>query len=119
MVSLLAEVEAAPPPADAPPMGQLMIYLLGGMAIFMIVQLLFGRSEAKEKNKRDTFIGGLKKNDPVVTIGGILGNVASVSEDKSEVTIRVDDTTRLKMQAAAIREVIAAKSKDNKDKPAE
>jgi len=118
MLTLLAQENAAPAAQEPPAMGPFMIYLMGGLAIFMIVQLLFGRSDAKEKAKRDNLIGSLKKNDPVVTIGGILGYVVSVSEDKSEVTVRVDDSTRLKVQAAAIRQVLAKDSKDSKDKPA-
>lgn len=113
MVALLAQEN--PAPAEAPPMGQFMVYLMGGLVIFTIVQLLFGRTESKERARREQLIGSLKKNDPVVTIGGILGNVVSVSEDKSEVTIRVDDATRLKVQAAAIREVLVRENKDAKD----
>lgn len=120
LLTLLAQADAAPPPApEAQPMGPFMIYLMGGLVIFMVVQLLFGRTDAKEKAKRDAMIGSLKKNDPVVTIGGILGSVVSVSEDKSEVTIRVDDSTRLKVQAAAIRELPGQKPKENKEKTGE
>lgn len=108
-LTLLAE--EAPAANDAPPMAGMMIYLMGGLAIVMIVQLLFGRTESKEKARRDKMIGALKKNDPVVTIGGILGTVVSVSEDKREVTIKVDDNTRLKMQASAIRESLARDTK--------
>lgn len=101
-------------------MGPFMIYLMGGLVIFMVVQMLFGRTEAKERARREAMIGNLKKNDQVVTIGGIIGHVVSVSEDKTEVTIRVDDNTRLKMQASAIREPIANKAKETKEnKPAE
>jgi preprotein translocase subunit YajC len=117
-LTLLAQNAPAEAPPEAPQTGPFMIYLMGGLAIFMMVQLLFGRSDTKEKAKRDRMIGGLKKNDPVVTIGGILGNVVSVSEDKNEVTIRVDDNTRLKMQASAIREVVVRESKE-KEKTSE
>ncbi|SFI35001.1 preprotein translocase subunit YajC [Planctomicrobium piriforme] len=108
----------APAPAADPGMGPFMIYMAGGLAIFMVVQLLFGRTDQKEKAKRDQLIGSLKKNDPVVTIGGILGYVVSVSEDKKEVTLRVDDNTRIKFQAGAIRESLAAPPKE-KEKTAE
>lgn len=111
-----AAQDAAPENAD--PMGGFLIYMIGGLAIFMVVQLLFGRSDSKERARRDQMIGSLKKNDPVVTIGGILGHVVSVSEDRREVTIRVDDNTRLKMQASAIREVLVKENKE-KDKAAE
>jgi len=119
VVGLLAQAEGVPPAPEASPMGPFMVYLMGGLAIFMVVNLLFGRSDSKEKARRDTFIGGLKKNDTVVTIGGIIGTVASISEDKSEVTIKVDDTTRLKMQASAIRELPAQKAKETKPKAGE
>ena len=92
-----------------------MIYMAGGLVIFMIVQMLFGRTESKERTRREQLINNLKKNDPVVTIGGILGQVVSVSEDKKEVTVRVDDNTRIKFQAGAIRESLAPPPKE-KDK---
>ena len=110
--SLLA-ADPAPAPADPGP-GQFMVYMIGGLVIFMIVQMLFGRTESKERNRREQMIANLKKNDPVVTIGGILGQVVSVSEDKREVTLRVDDNTRIKFQAGAIREsLVPPPSKDN------
>jgi preprotein translocase subunit YajC len=111
-LTLLAQKAPVEAPPQDPQTAPFMIYLMGGVLIFMVVQLLFGRSDSKEKAKRDKMIGALKKNDPVVTIGGILGNVVSVSEDKNEVTIRVDDNTRLKMQASAIREVVVRESKE-------
>ncbi len=116
----LALLAADAPPGNAPENSgqQMFVLMIGGLVIIMAVQLLFGRGEAKEKAKRDQMIGGLKKNDPVVTIGGILGSVVSVSEDKKEVTIKVDDNTRLKMQASAIREVLTREGKD-KEKPGE
>lgn len=119
LIGILAEEPVQAPPPE-PGFGPFMIYLMGGLVIFMVVQMLFGRTDSKEKARRDAMIGGLKKNDQVVTIGGIIGNVVSVSEDKTEVTIRVDDNTRLKMQASAIREPIVNKAKETKEtKPAE
>ncbi len=104
---------ADPAPAGGDPgMGAFMIYMAGGLAIFMVVQMLFGRTESKERTRREKMIANLKKNDPVVTIGGILGQVVSVSEDKKEVTVRVDDNTRIKFQAGAIRESLAPPPKE-------
>ncbi|WP_437192098.1 preprotein translocase subunit YajC [Planctomicrobium sp. SH527] len=94
-------------PAGEPGMGQFLVIMTGGLIIMMIVQMLFGRGDVKERNRREQMIANLKKNDPVVTIGGVLGQVVSVSEDKKEVTLRVDDNTRIKFQAGAIRESLA------------
>ena len=54
----------------------------------------------------------LKKNDRVVTIGGIYGTVVNVQKDLDEVTIKVDENTntKLRMQRAAIARVIASDS---------
>ena len=43
-----------------------------------------------------------KKNDAVVTAGGILGTVANIAMDKNEVTIKVDDNTRIRVQMRSV-----------------
>jgi preprotein translocase subunit YajC len=59
-------------------------------------------------------LNSMKKNDPVVTIGGVLGTVSHISEDGKEVTLKVDDNSRIKFQREAIREVIR-KDGDNSE----
>jgi preprotein translocase subunit YajC len=48
-------------------------------------------------------LGSLKKNDRVVTIGGIIGTVASTSQDGREVTLKIDDNARLRVLRSAIQ----------------
>ena len=104
LLVLLAEGEAEQPPAGG---GGMQFWIIFGvpLAFFLLTQVLFGRNDNKQQVQQEEFIATLKKNDPVVTIGGIYGTFVSVSEDKSEVTIKVDDSSRLKMQASAIRAV--------------
>ncbi len=91
-----------------------MLILFGPpLLLLFVMQTIFGRTDSKDKARRNELVSGLKKNDPVVTIGGMLGSVVSVSEDKQTVTIKVDDNTRLKMQASAIREVVSRADKDS------
>ena len=91
-----------------------MLIILGPPVLLLLVlQTVFGRNEAKDKARRDEMVSALKKNDQIVTIGGILGSVVSVAEDKQSVTIKVDDNTRLKMQASAIREVVSRDGKES------
>jgi preprotein translocase subunit YajC len=74
---------------------------MGGVMLYMSM-----RAQKRDQQRRLDTIRALKKNDPVVTIGGIIGTVVSVSEDGSEVTLKmVDDTTRIKFRADAIRDV--------------
>jgi preprotein translocase subunit YajC len=94
----------AAPAAD--PGGGIWTLLLPFAVIAILFHLMISRPQKRDKARRDEMLNSLKKNDPVVTIGGILGTVVSVSEDGSEVVVRVDDNTRLKFRHDAIREVI-------------
>ncbi len=86
------------------PWGGILTIMLPAIAVMLIIQMVMRRSEAGDKKRRVDQLASLKKNDPVVTIGGIKGTFVSASEDKAEITIKVDDNTRLKVEASAIRE---------------
>ena len=83
--------------------------------IFLMYHLMIARPQRTQQAQRDAMLQQLKKNAPVVTIGGIIGTVVNLSEDGSEVTVKVDDATRLKFRRDAIREVVV---KGEPDKPA-
>ncbi len=83
------------------------------MLIFFLFQLFFASNPQKREQKHiDQLKSGLKKNDAVVTAGGILGTVAIVSPEKNEVTIKVDDNTRIRVQ---MRSVLVLPKEDSKD----
>ena len=105
---------AADPPAKAEgnSINQWLLIFGPPILLLFLLQTFFGQNDAKEKAKRNEMVAGLKKNDTVVTIGGIIGSVVSISEDKQTVTIKVDENTRLKMQAGAIRETVSREEKD-------
>ena len=85
------------------------------IAIFFYVLIL--RPQRREQAKRDGMLNALKKNDKVVTIGGIKGSVANISSDGQEVTLKVDDNTRIKFIRSAIQKVESAD--EQPDKPME
>lgn len=86
-------------------MGDFFWLMLPVLAVMLVMQFLMRRNEGSDKQRREQFLSTLKKNDPIVTIGGIKGTFVSLSEDKSEVTIKVEGDVRLRMEAAAIREI--------------
>ncbi len=106
-------VDAANGAADAaqdkgPGTLELVLYVFGpAMLVFMLVNAMMGGPGRKEKARRQQLLSSLKKNDQVVTIGGIFGTVVNVSEDKLAVTIRVDDHAKIKVRLDAIREVVS------------
>ena len=74
----------------------------------VLVMFLFqfmGNNPRKQAAQQLEKLKGLKKNDPVVTIGGIRGNFVSLSEDGSEVTLQLNDNMRVRFEASAIRSV--------------
>lgn len=86
------------------PLSMLPAFALMAVAFY----LLMVRPQRREKAQRDKMIAELKKNDRIVTIGGIYGKVANVRADADEVTVLVDENsnTKLRMTRSAIHRVI-------------
>ena len=86
--------------------------LFSGMAIPLMLTLLLMYlflmwPEQKKRKDMERLLASIKKNDHVVTIGGIFGTVVLASPGSDSVVIRVDDTTgtKLKVLRSAISRV--------------
>eukprot|EP00913_Durusdinium_trenchii_P023352 g21930.t1 len=66
------------------------------IAIGIIFWFIVVRGGRRDREKRQAQLNSLKKNDRVVTIGGIIGTIATTSQDGKEVTLKIDDNTRMK-----------------------
>jgi preprotein translocase subunit YajC len=89
----LAQAEAAGDKAAPPPLFQFLPLVAIGIAAYL---LLF-RPERERMKRQQSMLGSLKKNDRVVTSGGIYGTVAAVDRDSDRVTLRVDDSANVKL----------------------
>ncbi|MCE9631343.1 MAG: preprotein translocase subunit YajC [Planctomycetia bacterium] len=67
------------------------------LAIAAAAYLLLFRPERERMKKQQELLGGLKKNDRVVTSSGIYGTVANVERDADRVTLKVDDASNVKI----------------------
>jgi preprotein translocase subunit YajC len=69
------------------------------LPIIVIGYLLLFRPMQKEKRELAAQIAAMKKNDEVVTSGGIVGVVVSVKEKEEEVLLKVDagNNTRIRV----------------------
>jgi preprotein translocase subunit YajC len=78
------------------------------LIIAMLAYFMFLSPERKERQRREQLRKELKKNDRVVTIGGMLGTVASISPDGNEVVLKIDEATgaKLRILRSAIHEVL-------------
>jgi preprotein translocase subunit YajC len=66
--------------------------------IFILFYFLLIRPQRREQARRQEMLGGVKKNDRVVTAGGIYGVVTNVHREADEVTIKVDEATNTKLR---------------------
>lgn len=70
--------------------------LLIGLALFMgVFFYMTTRAQKKEKEQKARMLDELKKNDRVMTIGGIIGTVVSVADNK--VVLKIDEATNTRM----------------------
>jgi preprotein translocase subunit YajC len=91
--------------------------ILGFMAPLFLIAIIFYfllvRPQKREREKQDGLLKGLKKNDRVVTIGGIVGTIVNIEPDSKVVTLKIDDNTRMIFLRSAIQGPFA----DAKDEP--
>ena len=86
------------------------------VAIGLLFYFLLIRPERKKRNELGKMLDNLKKNDRVVTIGGIYGVVVNIAPNSEEVTIRVDEgtNTKLRILRSAISRVLTDEGSDDK-----
>ena len=95
-------------------MGIVTIWLPIGVVFYMLLI----RPQRLEQQKRQAMLEAVKKNDRVVTIGGVYGVVANVQRESDEITLRVDEgnNTRIRVTVGAIARVIRDEPDDGKGK---
>lgn len=77
--------------------GPLGIMLIALAAFYFMVVLPQQRSMKRQQAERAEALLNMKKNDRVVTAGGIHGVVVSVNKDEKTVTIRTDESTNSRL----------------------
>jgi len=88
-------------------------FLFPMLAVGLIFYFLMLRPQSKERKQREAMINAVKKNDRIVTIGGIVGTVTSVRDD--EVTLKVDESsnTKITFTRSSIQRVVAPTQREN------
>jgi preprotein translocase subunit YajC len=98
MVLLLAGDLANPP--------DIWTVMIPYLVVISLLYFFMSSPKRREQSRRDLSLKNLKKNDRVVTIGGLFGSVVNISTDGKEVTLKVDENTRIKFRKTAIAEVL-------------
>ncbi len=89
--------------AQAPSGGSPVSFFLM-IGLFMVAMYFFMIAPQRKKDKaHKQMIASLKNGDRVITIGGIMGTVTAVKEDRFH--IKIDDSTRIEVLKTAIQGV--------------
>ena len=81
-------------------------YTLLMIGFFLVIIYFFmWRPQKKQKEERQQLMSGLKKNDKVVTIGGIHGTVHQVKVEEGKVVLRIDDKTNMTFSISAVSQI--------------
>jgi len=70
------------------------------VVVYIIFYFVLFRPQKKAQKEREDMINSLKKNDEIVTTGGIHGTIVNVKE--KTFVLRVDDDTKLEIDKSAI-----------------
>ncbi len=79
------------------------------IGIFIIFWFFLFRPQMKRQKEHAAKIAGLKKNDRVITAGGLVGKITKVDDDYCEIEIAAN--VRVKAVKATIGDIIAPGAK--------
>jgi preprotein translocase subunit YajC len=100
--------------AQAQPEGGLLQLLFGNPLTPIILIMFLGyffmiRPMRRQERERQAMISAMKKNDKVLTSGGIIGVVADIKDKEDEVRLKIDDNSpvRLRVTKSSIVRVLS------------
>lgn len=70
------------------------------VAIFLIFYWLLIRPQRKEKERHQAMIAALRKGDEITTVGGIIGTIVHVEDDR--LTVKTGEATRLVIERGKV-----------------
>ena len=85
------------------PQASLLMNLFPIVMIFLIFYFIMLRPQRKEQKEFKKTIENLKKNDQIVTIGGVHGTIVNVKE--KTFIVRIDDNTRIEIDKSAVSRI--------------
>ena len=92
-LALLAQAAEGQPPESV----ALLVQYLPLVAIVFLAWMLLYRPERQRQQAQQKLRDNLKRNDRVVTAGGLYGTMASVDREGDRVTLKVDESNNIKL----------------------
>jgi preprotein translocase subunit YajC len=91
------------------------------LAIGVLFYFLMIRPMKRQEKERQALLSTLKKNDKVITSGGIIGIVSNINDKQDEVTLKVDESSnvRIRVTRSSIARIVTGdENRDSKDNSA-
>ncbi len=110
---------SATPNGDTPGFLNWGCFLPAVAGLVLMYLMMASKPRQPDAQKAKQFLTNLKKNDRVITAGGIYGVVVQASADSEYVTLRIDESnnTRIKLLKSSIAKVVTDENSE-KDKEA-
>jgi preprotein translocase subunit YajC len=102
LVVLLAQEPQKVGDGGVPPWANFVPIFLMLIALYFLVLL---PQQRKDRRQREMLFNTLKKNDEVVTAGGIIGIVQMI-KDGDEVVLKIDDNTKMRILKSSIVRIV-------------
>lgn len=96
----------------------MIMQLLPLLLIFAVFYFLLIRPQQKKMKEHRSMLSALKRNDRIVTAGGIVGLVTKVRDDSDEVEVEIAPNVRVTVVRGTISSVIRPPEAANDPKPA-
>lgn len=77
-----------------------LVQLLPLALIFIVFYFLLIRPQKQKEKQHQKMLGGLNKNDEIVTSGGIHGVIVAVKD--RTVTLRIDDNVKMEIEKNSV-----------------
>lgn len=101
-------------PAGGPPA---MVSMLPWVLMFGVIYFLLIRPQQQKAKEHRTMLENLKKNDDVITSGGLYGKIVALTEEI--VTLEIAPNVRVRVSRAQVGTVTSSARADEKDKAKE
>ncbi len=100
MLTAIAYAMAQTPQMQGQEAPSPLVSLMPIILIFGIFYFLLIRPQQKKQKEHQKMLGELKKNDEVITTGGVHGTIVNVKENTF--MVRVDDNVKLEISKSAV-----------------
>lgn len=101
---------------DAPSQGMelTLVSFIPYILMFAVFYFIVIRPGERKRKEQENFINSVKRNEEVVTIGGIIGKVVKINESDSTILLEITENTTIKVMKSAITDIIGRKSTEAK-----